>query len=326
MILILGGNGYIGSQTNLELLENGYQTVVFDKQKPDFLNFVFQDFDSSFFQGDLLNPEDLARVFKQFKIDAVIHFAANIEVGESQLDPEKYYFNNVVGTLNLLAEMKKAGVDKVVFSSTAAVYGIPEQVPILETDTKNPINTYGRTKWMMEQILQDYFRSYNLNSVSLRYFNACGGDLKNRCGENHDPETHLIPLLLQTALDSNKTFKIYGSDYQTKDGTCIRDFIHTKDLAIAHKLALEKLLAEKNICEAVNLGTSDGYSVLEIIKKAKEITKVDFKTEVVEKRPGDPDKLIANNQKAKNWLGFSPQYSDLETILKTAFEWEKNKK
>lgn len=324
-ILILGGNGYIGSQTNLELLENGFETVVFDRQKPGFLDFIFQDFKSDYFQGDLLNTQDLERVFKTYEIEAVIHFAANIEVSESQINPEKYYVNNIIGTLNLLAQMKVSKVNNIVFSSTAAVYGIPDKVPILETDTKNPINTYGRSKWMMEQILQDYHAGYGLNSISLRYFNACGADLKNRCGENHNPESHLIPLLLRTAINSDLVFKIYGNDYRTFDGTCIRDFIHTKDLAIAHQLALQKILENNSICEAINLGTSNGYSVNQIIQKAKEITKVDIKTQVVSKRNGDPDKLIANNDKALKYLNFKPKYSDLDTILSTAFEWEKKR-
>jgi UDP-glucose 4-epimerase len=329
-ILILGGNGYIGSQTNLELLENGFETVVFDKQKPSFLDFIFQDFKSDYFFGDLLNPNNLKEVFEKFKIQAVIHFAANIEVNESQINPEKYYFNNVVGTLNLLQVMKNFEVKNLVFSSTAAVYGLPTKIPILETDLKKPINVYGRTKWVVEQILQDYNKAYGLNSISLRYFNACGADLKNRCGENHHPESHLIPLILMTANQKKEVIKIFGENYQTKDGTCIRDYIHTKDLATAHLLALKKLIQNlqnennsENICEAVNLGTKNGYSVKEIIQKAKEITGIDFKTEVVEKRLGDPDKLIADNNKAQKWLGFSPKHSKLEKILKTAWEWEK---
>ncbi len=318
-ILIVGGAGYIGSQTNYELLDSGYSTIVIDNLKSGKKAVIPKE--SKFYQAELLDIASLEEVFSKEKIDGLIHFAANIEVSESQKNPEKYYYNNVVGTLNLLQVMRKFAVDKIVFSSTAAVYGIPERVPIKENDQKNPINTYGRTKWIVEQILQDYHRSYDLQSICLRYFNACGADLQNRTGEMHEPESHLIPIILEAAAGDRESVKIYGDNYDTPDGTCIRDYIHTLDLAKAHVKAMQKLIDGQKLCEAINLGTKNGYSVLEIMQTAKKITGIDFIVEKANRRPGDADRLIADNTKAKEILDWTPQNSELETIISTAWKW-----
>lgn len=323
-ILIVGGNGYIGSQTNLLMLENGFETVVFDKR--DFNKNLFK-LPTDKYQtviGNLLDLEDLRKVFREHKIFGVIHFGACIEVAESQIDPEKYYLNNVLGTLNLLTAMREMEVKNLVFSSTAAVYGIPQESSIRETHAKNPINVYGKTKWMVEQILSDYAQSYDFRAVCLRYFNASGADLQARTGENHIPETHLIPLILQASSGHRDSIKIFGDDYNTNDGTCIRDYIHTVDLADAHIKALEflsKKTDNKGLYEAINLGTKNGLSVLEIIQKVKEVTKVDFAVEIAQRRAGDPDKLVADNTKAKELLGWNPKYSDLTTIISSANNW-----
>jgi UDP-glucose 4-epimerase len=322
MILVVGGNGYIGSQTNLFLLDKSLETVVLDKKSVPYLE-KLPNWKHEY--GELLDLESLRAVFSKYKFEGVIHFAASIEVGESQENPQKYYQNNVIGTLNLLQAMKEFDVKNIVFSSTAAVYGTPETVPIKETDIKNPINTYGRTKWMMEQILHDYHTAYGFNTVCLRYFNACGADLKSRTGENHDPESHLIPIILEVLKGKREFLKVYGNDYDTFDGTCIRDYIHTLDLAQAHYLAIQKLISGELTQEAINLGTKNGYSIMQIIEAAEKVTGQKLNYKIDKRRAGDPDKLIADNTKAKNLLGFEPKYSDLETIIDTAWRWEKAK-
>jgi len=319
-ILVVGGSGYIGSQTNLSLIEAGFETVIFDRRQP-VLKSIFPQ-NQEFFKGDLENYLDVVTFFQNYKVDGVIHFAANIEVGESQENPEKYYYNNVVGTLNLLQGMRGAGVDKLVFSSTAATYGLPKTVPIKETDEKNPINTYGRTKWFVEQILQDYHRSYNLNSVTLRYFNACGADLQGRTGEMHEPESHLIPIIFEVLNGEREFLTVNGNDYNTKDGTCVRDYIHTLDLASAHISAMQKLLSGEKLAENINLGTKNGFSIQEVISTVEKVTGKNVPVKIGQRRAGDPDLLIADNSKAKEILGWEPKYSDLETIIKTAWEWE----
>ena len=321
-ILVTGGAGYIGSQTNLYLLEQGFDTIIFDNLVYGHREVVPEN--SKFIQGDLSNPSDLEAVFSNHKIDGVIHFAAYAYVGESVENPQKYYQNNVVGTLNLINTMVKYGVKKIVFSSTCATYGIPESLPITEQTPQKPINPYGKTKLMIEEIFKDYQVAYNFDSISLRYFNACGADVNLNTGEAHDPETHLIPLVLDAAADSGKTIKIFGQDYNTPDGTCVRDYIHTMDLATAHYLAMEKLLDTDKVCEFVNLGTGNGFSVKEIIDTARQVTGKDIKVETHERRPGDPDKLIADITKARQFLGWEPKYSNLEFILDTAWRW-KNK-
>ncbi|GAB4147308.1 MAG: UDP-glucose 4-epimerase GalE [Patescibacteria group bacterium] len=324
-VLIVGGAGYIGSQTNLHLLEQGLETVVFD-------NLVYGHIESvpencTFIEGDLLNPQGLIQAIQQNDIEAVVHFAAYAYVGESVEKPSKYYRNNVVGTLNLLDAMLETGVNKLIFSSTCATFGIPNQVPITEQTPQNPINPYGRTKLMVEQILMDYAQAYGLSSIALRYFNACGADPQGRTGEMHDPETHLIPLILDVAAGKRDSIKVFGTDYNTPDGTCIRDYIHTCDLASAHYLALKKLESSvaETICERVNLGTGRGYSVNEIIETCKKVTGQNIKIEYVERRPGDPDELIADNQKATNYLGWKPVNSELDNIIQTAWNWHQHK-
>ena len=248
-----------------------------------------------------------------------MHFCAYIEVGESVIDPQKYYINNVSNTITLLKVMLKNNVKKFIFSSTAAVYGMPERIPIKEDDPKNPINPYGRSKWMVEQILEDYDKSYGLKSIRFRYFNAAGADEDAEIGEAHNPETHLIPLILDAALGVREDIKIFGTDYDTKDGTCIRDFIHVNDLADAHIKGLEYLL-DGGETGYFNLGSGEGYSVREVIETVKRVTKKDFKVVETDRRPGDPPYLIADSEKARSKLNWSPKYS-LEEIIKTALKW-----
>ncbi len=318
-ILVTGGLGYIGSQTVLSLLDNGFEVVVLDKDEPkEYQNFVdMVDFE----RVDLLNILDLEKVFKKYKIEVVIHFAAFIEVGESQLKPEKYYNNNVVGTLNLLTVMHRYKVNKIVFSSTAAVYGLPKVDLIDENQPKNPISVYGRTKSMSEEIITDFCKIHGFSAFFLRYFNACGADPQTRAGEDHNPETHLIPCIFN-AITNNTTFRIFGNDYNTPDGTCIRDYVHTTDLALAHVLNTKYLigLTANGFCEAVNLGTGQGFSVSQIVQSVEQITGYKVLVEFTNRRPGDPDRLVASNQKAKKTLNWEPQ-SNLHQIIETAWKW-----
>ncbi len=318
-ILVTGGLGYIGSQTVLSLLDSGFEVVILDKNQPkEYQNFAYiVDFE----RVDLLNIGDLERVFKKYKIEVVIHFAAFIEVGESQLKPEKYYKNNVVGTLNLLTIMHRYKVNKIVFSSTAAVYGFSGVELIDENQPRNPISVYGRTKSISEDIINDFCKIHGFSAFSLRYFNACGADPQTRTGEDHNPETHLIPCILN-AIANNVTFKIFGNNYNTPDGTCIRDYIHTTDLASAHILATKYLmdLTTSGFYEVVNLGTGQGFSVSQIVQSVEQVTGCKVLVEFVDRRPGDSDRLVASNQKAKKILNWEPQ-SNLYQIIKTAWEW-----
>ena len=319
-ILVVGGAGYIGSHTNLALLEAGFETVVFDDLSGSTKPFVPSE--SEFFKGNILNPKDLKQVFEIHDFAAVIHFAGKLEVGESVTDPAKYYEHNIIGTLNLLAQMQKSKVNKLVFSSTAAIFGLPESVPIKEGDSTNPINPYGNSKLMVEQILSDYAKSYDLSSISLRYFNASGADKALRTGESRFRETHLIPVLLKSIL-SNQKFTVFGKDYQTPDGTCIRDYVHVTDLAKAHVLALQKCLeTNQAVCEKINLGTKTGYSVKQILDSAEKVTNQKVNLEFGPRRLGDPDILVADNTKSKEYLGWEPTNSSLENIIATAWEWE----
>jgi UDP-glucose 4-epimerase len=318
-ILITGGAGYIGSQTNFSLLEAGYQTIVFDNLVYGHKEVVPDN--CIFIQGDLSKKEEIDRVFQEYDIDGVIHFAAYAYVGESVTNPRKYYENNVIGTLNLLNSMIDYDVKNIVFSSTCATYGLPKVIPITENEEQKPINPYGYTKLIVENILKDYNKAYGLKSIALRYFNACGADEDMRTGENHNPETHLIPLILETASGKREKITIFGDDYDTKDGTCVRDYIHTKDLASAHITSLEKLITSQLSCEQINLGTGVGYSVKEVIETAKKITQKPIKTEIAPRRSGDPDKLIADSTKALELLNWTAKYSDLEYIISTAWKW-----
>ncbi len=320
-VLVMGGAGYIGSHTVRHLLARGYRVVVADNLIYGHREAV--DSRAVFEHADLLNPASLAQVFEKYSIGAVVHFAAFAYVGESVIDPAKYYRNNVVGTLNLLDAMLRRGVKKIVFSSTCATYGEPQYTPIVEKHPQAPINSYGRSKLMIEQILADYERAYGLRHISLRYFNAAGAAADGSIGESHDPETHLIPLVLQAIAGKRPHIKVFGTDYDTPDGSCIRDYTHVEDLAEAHRLALEKL-GEYSGC--INLGTGRGTSVLELIRAAEEVCGKSCPTLLAERRPGDPARLFADNTKAKDILGWQPRHTDITDIIQTANNWEQNKR
>ena len=317
MILVFGGAGYIGSHTVKHLLDNGYQCVVADNLIYGHREAV--DSRAEFVHADLLNPYALRELFKNHKIDAVIHFAAFTYVGESVADPQKYYINNVIGTANLLNVMLENDVRKIVFSSTCATYGEPQYTPIDEKHPQNPINPYGRTKLMIEQIFADYEKAYSLKHIALRYFNAAGCAQDGSIGESHTPETHLIPLVLKAIKGERDKIKVFGTDYDTPDGTCIRDYIHVEDLALAHRLAVEKL---DSYSGCLNLGTGIGTSVKEIIDAAEKVSGRKCPVEYADRRPGDPAKLFADNRKAREILGWQPQYTNIEDIVRTAWNWE----
>lgn len=320
-VLVCGGAGYIGSHINKELNKEGYETVVFD-------NLVYGHRKAvkwgTFEQGDLAHMDEIERVFQTYKIDAVFHFAAYAYVGESVTEPEKYYYNNVVNTLNLLHVMKKYGCDKFIFSSTCATYGEPERIPITEDMVQKPINPYGATKLMIERMLQDYHNAYGLKYAGLRYFNAAGADPDGELGESHEPETHLIPLVLDAAGGQRPDIKVFGTDYETRDGSCIRDYIHVKDLAAAHLLALHHL-ENGGESDFFNLGNEIGTSVLEVIDSVKKITGREFPVVMTSRRPGDPKILVGGSEKAKNILGWKPVYTDIDEIVKHAWRWHEHK-
>jgi len=319
MILVTGGAGYIGSHMVYLLLKNGYDIVVVDNLEKGHSKAILG---GKFYCGDLKDKDFLEKVFSENEIEAVIHFAASSLVGESVVNPIKYYYNNVYGTTNLIDAMIKHDVKKIVFSSTAAVYGEPENIPILETDKTLPTNPYGETKLAIEKMLNWVDCAHGLKYVSLRYFNVAGAHLDGLIGENHKPETHLIPIILQTALNKREKVTVYGNDYDTKDGTCIRDYIHVLDLCEAHLLALE-FLKENKKSEIFNLGNGMGFSVLEVINKAIEITGVNIKYEFGQRRAGDPSILVASDKKAKEVLKWNPKYADLSTIIASAWNWHK---
>ncbi|HOJ63527.1 MAG TPA: UDP-glucose 4-epimerase GalE [Spirochaetota bacterium] len=319
-ILVAGGAGYIGSHVCKMLSQKGYNVIVYDN-----LSYGYKKFAKwgDFVLGDIGDKNLLSLVFKNYKIDAVMHFCAFIEVGESVINPEKYYKNNLFNTIILLEAMKEAGINKFIFSSTAAVYGMPEKFPIEEDDKKTPINPYGRTKYMVENILEDYSKSYDFRSVSFRYFNASGASFDKDIGEAHNPESHLIPLILDAAIGKRECIKVFGTDYETKDGTAIRDYIHVLDLASAHIAGLEYLL-QGGKTDYFNLGCGEGFSVKEIIENVKKITKKDFKIVETERRAGDPPVLIASSKKAEKILGWKRKYF-LDDIIKSAWEWHLEK-
>lgn len=302
----------------LMLHELGHQVIVLDNLSSGFKDAVIG---AKFIQGDIHDSEKLDEVFKKYNIDVVMHFAAYIDVGESVRDPFKYYRNNVVGTQTLLERMVSHQVSSFIFSSTAAIFGEPEYVPIDELHSKKPINPYGHSKLMVEQMLENYDQAYGLKSVCLRYFNAAGADPKTRIGERHDPETHLIPLVLQAASGRRDSIQLFGNDYDTDDGTCVRDYIHIVDLCNAHLLSVKLLLIE-NQSQRFNLGNGNGYSVKQIIDFAKQITAKQIKVIQAERRPGDPAKLVADASLAKKVLKWSPKYSNLEEIIEHAWKWE----
>jgi len=322
MILIVGGAGYIGSHTNKFLTENGYKTIIFDNLSTGNIESVQW---GTFVNGDLSKIEDIKSVFELYDITAVFHFAAHAYVGESVINPEKYYKNNVSNTLNLLHVMKEFDVKYFIFSSSCATYGIPNSIPINESHPEIPINPYGKTKLMVDNILLDYSNAYNLKYVSLRYFNAAGNDPSQLIGESHNPETHLIPLVIESALDSSKTINVFGDDYETPDGTCIRDYIHVNDLAEAHVKAYNYLQKEDSTSQIINLGTGEGYSVNEIILTVEKNAGLKVNSSISARRVGDPAVLIADIYKALNLLGWSPKYR-LNDIVNHSIEWYRNPK
>lgn len=317
-ILVLGGAGYIGSHTVYELVANGEDVVIVDNLETGHIEAVHPQ--ARFYQGDIRDRAFMDSVFEKESIDAVIHFAANSLVGESMTNPLKYFDNNVNGTKVLLQSMIAHDVKKIVFSSTAATYGEPENIPILESDKTNPTNAYGETKLSMEKMMKWTDVAHGLKYVALRYFNACGAHESGEIGEAHAPETHLIPLILQVPLGQRDHISIFGDDYDTEDGTCIRDYIHVTDLAQAHILAVKYLLAG-NESNTFNLGNGVGFSVKEVIETAKKATRLPIKAEVAPRRAGDPARLIASSEKAKEILGWNPQHADLEKIISSAWKW-----
>ena len=316
-ILVTGGAGYIGSHCCKALAQKGFHPITIDSLVYGHQRFVKW---GEFIKGDTGNRADLKKCFQRHKIDALMHFAAYAYVGESVENPLKYYENNVGNTIELLRATLENGVKNFVFSSTCATYGNPEKTPIGEDHPLNPINPYGRTKRIIEEILADYHAAYGLNYTSLRYFNAAGADPDSEVGEDHDPETHLIPKILDVAAGKSHAVKVFGTDYQTTDGTCIRDYIHVTDLAQAHLLALEKLIDGAG-SHVYNLGNGQGFSVLEVIECARKITGKEIGVENADRRPGDPPVLIASNEKAARELGWKPQYADLDDIIGTAWRW-----
>lgn len=320
-ILVLGGAGYIGSHTVYELVDAGREVVIADNLETGHIEAVHPK--AKFYQGDIRDRAFVDSIFESESIDGVIHFAANSLVGESMTNPLKYYDNNLCGTKVLLESMVAHGIDKIVFSSTAATYGEPERVPILETDKTEPTNCYGETKLSMEKMFKWVGKAHGLRFVSLRYFNACGAHVSGSIGEAHNPESHLIPLILQVPNGQREYISIFGDDYDTKDGTCIRDYIHVTDLAQAHILAMGYLMSggESNI---FNLGNGIGFTVKEVIDTARKVTGHPIPAKITPRRAGDPAQLIASSEKAKTVLGWHPEHADLEEIIATAWNWHKN--
>ncbi|QNQ07679.1 UDP-glucose 4-epimerase GalE [Sphingomonas alpina] len=317
-VMVTGGAGYIGSHACKALRAAGWEPVVYD-------NLVYGHREAvkwgPFEQGDILDEARLAEVFAAYRPVAVMHFAAFAYVGESVTDPEKYYRNNVEGTAALLRAMRKAEIGRLIFSSSCATYGMAETIPILEAQLQAPINPYGRTKLIGEQIARDYTHAYGFDCIALRYFNAAGADLDGEIGEDHDPETHLIPLVLQAAAGIRPTITVFGDDYDTPDGTCIRDYLHVADLASAHVAALERLDAGSKGFAALNLGTGQGTSVREIIEAAQRVTGRSIPVTMAPRREGDPAALVADPSAANDMLGWTARHSDLDTIISTAWNW-----
>lgn len=326
-VMVVGGAGYIGSHMVLALQEAGYQAVVFDNLSRGFADAVGQKI--PLVLGDLRSPADLDSCLAGHRFDLVMHFAALAYVGESVTDPELYYQNNVVGALNLLSAMRRHGVCRLVFSSTCATYGEPDAVPIAESHPQRPINPYGRSKWMIEQALQDYAGAYEMHSVSLRYFNAAGCDPQGRAGERHDPETHLIPLVLGEALrlkqgghPDETALQVFGGDFPTSDGSCVRDYIHVADLCQAHLLAAQHLLSgDVQGAEVYNLANGAGFSVLEVIEACRAVTGQPIQYRLQPRRAGDPAVLIGDARLAGEVLGWRPAHGDLPGIIRTAWAW-----
>ena len=322
-ILVTGGAGYIGSHATYLLIERGYDVVVVDNLSTGHREAVHEK--AKFYQGDIGDYKFISNILKEEEIDGVIHFAAFSLVGESMENPYKYYENNVGKTNSLLKAIIDSGVNNIVFSSTAATYGEPKTIPILETDDTNPTNVYGETKLSMEKMIRWYNKAHGLNYVCLRYFNVAGAHPSGKIGEAHNPETHLIPIILQVASGRREKINVYGNDYDTKDGTCIRDYIHVVDLVDAHIKAIEYLFkgAESDV---FNLGSGEGFTVYEMIEAARKVTEHEIPLEVTERRAGDPAKLIASSTKAREILGWKPQFEDINIMIKDAWNWEQNKR
>lgn len=319
-ILVTGGAGYIGSHTVKLLKKAGYEVIILDNLVYGHQDIVENVLKVKLIVGELSDRPLLDEIFNTYSIDAVIHFAAYAYVGESVENPAKYYRNNVVATLNLLETMVAHSVNKIVFSSTCATYGVPKKIPLTEDHPQNPINPYGASKLMVERILADFSKAYGLNSVIFRYFNASGADSEGKLGEDHNPETHLIPLVLLTALGKRDSISIFGTDYDTSDGTCIRDYIHVEDLGQAHILGLEYLL-NGGKSDFFNLGNGNGFSVKEVIEIAKKVTQKDITVKIGDRRPGDPPILVGSSEKARKMLNWNPNYANLETIIAHAWQW-----
>ncbi len=323
-ILVTGGAGYIGSHAVLELKRAGYDLVILDNLVYGHRDIIDDVLKVELVEGDISNRALLDKLFSQHNFSAVMHFSAYAYVGESVTDPAKYYRNNVISTLVLLEAMLEKGIKNFVFSSTCATYGIPQSIPLTEDHPQNPINPYGMTKLMVEKILADFDIAYGLKSVCFRYFNAAGADPSGLLGEDHNPETHLIPLVLFAALGKQESVSIFGTDYDTPDGTCIRDYIHVNDLASAHILGLEYLLKSRK-SDAFNLGNGGGFSVREVLDSARKVTGKEIIALERDRRPGDPPILVGSSEKARTILGWNPQYPDLENIISHAWKWHQRR-
>jgi len=321
VILVTGGAGYIGSHAVKALKGAGLQPIIFDNFSTGHRSFIKG---TPAFEGDLCKASDLSQVFSEYAIDGVLHFAGKALVGESTEKPELYYETNLLGGLNLLNAMKRCGVKHLIFSSTCATYGLPQSIPIREDHPQNPINPYGDTKLAFERAIQGFHEAYGLAYLSLRYFNAAGADAQGDFGEDHSPETHLIPLVLQAAAGRRPDVKVFGTDYPTPDGTCLRDYIHVSDLARAHVVGVQALMSGRVRSQAINLGTGRGYSVREVIETVRRVTGRDFKVQETGRRAGDPPELVAAVDRARQVLGWTAVESDLEYIVRTAWNWTLN--
>ena len=321
MILVCGGAGYIGSHAVRQLIDKGEEVIIVDNLETGHEDAIHPK--AKFYKVDIRDEKSLNKVFEENKIDEVIHFAANSLVGESMTNPLKYFNNNVHGTEVLLKVMVAHDVNKIVFSSTAATYGEPKNIPILESEETNPTNAYGETKLCMEKMMKWADKAHGVKYISLRYFNVAGAHVSGEIGEDHNPETHLIPLILQVPLGKREFISIFGDDYETHDGTCIRDYIHVTDLADAHILAVHKLRegSESNI---YNLGSGNGFTVKEMIEAARKVTEHEIPAKVCERRAGDPAKLVASSEKARRELGWNPKYENVEDMISSAWNWHKN--
>lgn len=320
-ILVTGGAGYIGSHTVKEFINNGDHVVIIDNLSDGHRQAVPKK--AKFIKGDLANQKLAEKILKREKIEAVMHFAGSIQVNESVKNPLKYYKNNFYNTIHLLEAMKFADVKYIIFSSSAGVYGQPEKMPISEDDPKDPINTYGRTKLMIEYALKSYDEAFGIKFIALRFFNAAGASSDGEIGEDHHPESHIIPLIIQAALGQREEFKIFGNDYKTLDGTCVRDYIHVEDIASAHLQGLRHL-RQKNQSNIFNIGIGKGFSNQQLIDAVKKISGVDFKVSYGPRREGDPDELVADSSRARSILNWQPKYDSIESIIETAWQWHKN--